>query len=230
MCKRLLLLMIMVLGLSACSHLPEPTEDPSANHIAASNAPSWYYAQFRIPREKQQAPQWAIGTMIAGEIIQPVLKKHRENIQLWRFHRRAGNDKHGHVFSFIFYTDTASAKAIYQSIENQPAFLLLKKHHIEWLGSAGLHTKKKLNIEDTSDPVWPDNLQKSWPSFIMGVSETWLALVIDLASKQQATTTTLQRYEKVQEELNTLWQKQGKHAFFHHINAIFAYQPLMMRF
>jgi len=168
--------------------------------------------------------------MIAGEIIHPVLKKHRDDIKLWRFHRRAGSDKHGHVFSFIFYTDSASAKRIYQAIENQPSFALLNKHRIEWLGTASLQKKNKTRIEDTSDPIWPKNLQKSWPAFIMGVSETWLGLVSDVASKQEPTLPTLKRYEQTQKEISTLWQQQGKHAFFHHINAIFAYQPLLMRF
>ncbi|CAA6823180.1 MAG: Unknown protein [uncultured Thiotrichaceae bacterium] len=198
--------------------------------INDTSTPSWYYAQFRIPRAKEESPKWEIGAMIAGEIIHPALKKHRHDIQLWRFHRRAGADKHGHVFSFIFYTDTTSAKKIYLTIENQATFSLLEKHAIKWLGKPDFQKKSKTNIEDTSDPIWSENLQKTWPAFIMGVSETWLGLVVDLASTQKSDLPTLERYENTQKELTTLWQKQGKHAFFHHINAIFAYQPLLMRF
>ena len=34
-------------------------------------------------------------------------------------------------------------------------------------------------IESTSDTHWSVDLQKNWPSFIMGVSSLWLGLIDD---------------------------------------------------
>lgn len=231
MFNRLFLLMAMLISLNACTSWPRQKSAEAEKPVEVASVKKWFYAQFRIPQIKDKGPQWEVDAMLAGEIIQPVLEKYRTNIALWRFHRRAGQDKHGHVFSFIFYTDTNSAKRIYQAIEDQATFSLIKKHNIEWLGKRDLEqTNKKTDIAATSDTTWPENLQNSWPPFIMGVSDTWLALVVDLEAQQDSDLSTLKRYANTQKEITMLWQKQAKHAFFHHINAIFAYQPLMMRF
>jgi len=34
----------------------------------------------------------------------------------------------------------------------------------------------------------------------------------------------------VQQDLNDIWASQGQHAMLHHLSAIFAYQPLLIKY
>ena len=36
-------------------------------------------------------------------------------------------------------------------------------------------------------------------------------------------------YEQVHATIEQMWQEEGQHAFLHHLNAIFGYEPLMVR-
>ena len=89
------------------------------------------------------------------------------------------------------------------------------------------------NIEDTSDKNWPVSIQKAWPYYIMGVSQMWLDLIVQVADNKMEnnSATSINEiesfYKQVDETITELWQKQGRHAFMHHLNALFGYKPLI---
>ena len=92
---------------------------------------------------------------------------------------------------------------------------------------------KRPNIEDTSDPKWPDSIQNTWPYYITGVSRMWLNLVAEIADKDLEDDPPASQeeidafYRQVEESVTELWQNKGRHAFMHHLNAIFRYEPMI---
>ena len=145
----------------------------------------WWYARFQINWPEKSTSNLYLDTMLAHKIVLPVLKKNRKNIYLWRFHRRAARDNAGHQFSFIFYASPPVARKIYRSITADPFLNQLKqagiivRHTFDDTG-----TVVRPGIEDTSDPNWSVQIQKSWPYFIMGTSQTWLDLIVQYADNK----------------------------------------------
>jgi hypothetical protein len=92
---------------------------------------------------------------------------------------------------------------------------------------------KRAGIEATSDPNWSPILQKAWPYFIMGVSQTWLDLIAryagDGGKKPMTVTEALAFYREIGLQVDATWKKEGGHAFLHHLNAIFGYGPVDLR-
>ena len=90
-----------------------------------------------------------------------------------------------------------------------------------------------IELSATSDKSWTPELQRQWPSFIMGVCATWLGLIEEILpaanTEHETLPEILARYHEANEQITTLWQEQGQHAFFHHTSAIFGYQPLQIR-
>jgi hypothetical protein len=68
----------------------------------------------------------------------------------------------------------------------------------------------------------------------MGVSRTWLGMISQKADelRNESSGATLYAYEKlyrrVEESVDQMWRNDGRHAFFHHLNALFGYQPLVI--
>jgi hypothetical protein len=194
----------------------------------------WWYARFRMKWPENKEPSWHIDLVLAQEVIAPVLHEHRKNIDLWRFHRRAGRDEEGHQFSFIFYAAQKTANKIYMSIGSM---LWLKK-----MTRAGLvqylpeSTEQIIrpNLGDTSDSHWSPLVMKTWPYFIMGVCQMWLNLIGEIIQdrpfmeKALSLKKLLFSYEKINKAMNTIWQEEGGHAFLHHLNAIFGYGPVLV--
>ncbi|MGB5338147.1 MAG: hypothetical protein WBO06_03525, partial [Gammaproteobacteria bacterium] len=191
----------------------------------------WWYARFRMARSKDDPPSWYLGTLLAGEVIAPVFATHYRDIQIWRVHRRAGKDNHGHVFSFIFYSTPDGARRIYKDIAENPVLVRLQEEDkVTWVGFDDVHQVSRPAIEDTSDSHWSLPVQKTWPALIMGASRMWLDLVGELAAAHADETDLERRYQIVQQELNAIWAGQGQHAVLHHLSAIFAYKPLLITY
>ncbi len=188
---------------------------------------NWWYARFLINWPEDKSPNWHIDVLLADKVIRPVLLQNRAQIKLWRFHRRAGR-KWGHIFSFIFYAEPKVAKRIYQDIgENTVLFELLDDGVVERYTTEDLTNLKRPNIEDTSDKHWNKIIQKSWPYYIMGVSEMWLDMIDLLVTFNNEKQEPLQEhYLHIHEAITKLWENEGGHAFLHHLNALFAYQPV----
>ena len=224
---------VLCLTLLAGCATPEPksVDLPRTENSALPDDTGWWYARFRIASEKGKPPLWHIDTLIAGEIIVPVFERHFTAIRIWRVHRRAVDDGFGHVFSFIFYTSQKSAHSIYEDIRVNPVLAQLQAQGLvteTMFDNPANNTRP--DIEDTSDEHWPIVIQQTWPAFIMGASRMWLDLVGTLAAAHAAEKDLIQRYALVEQDIDQLWAVNGQHVFLHHLDAIFGYQPLLIRY
>lgn len=232
------MLLLVAAVLSACSSVPVkkltvgPAAAPSGARVAGKG---WWYARFHMAWPAGAEPLWHVDPFLAHEVVLPALMLGGEKIELWRFHRRAARDASGHQFSFIFYADPATADLVFSSLQSSPSLNALKTAGIVQRDSyddTGKITRP--DIEDTSDPNWSPAIQKSWPYFIMGVSQAWLDW-IDQATAQRmpegqslSWKEALAFYKTLNEEITAAWREEGEHAFLHHLNALFGYEPLVI--
>ena len=192
---------------------------------------AWYAARFRFNWEAGEEPKWYLGTLLGGEVISPLLEQTAQQITYWRVHRRAVRDQTGHVFSFIFYSSEASAAQIYQQLQSNKILLQLQQQRdLLKVSYDPLTTDLHKVIADTSDPVWPAEIRASWPLFMMGASQMWLAQIEMIKQGTPEEKGMAQRYKSIQEQITELWQQQGQHALMHHLSALYAYQPVAIRF
>jgi hypothetical protein len=196
----------------------------------------WWYASFAINWPQGAEPAWYMDLLLAHRVISPVLAAYRSEIMLWRFHRRAARDKAGHQFSFIFYSSRQTARNVYDAIRRNRILMALEMDgSIIRESDDDTNVIKRPNIEDTSDRSWAPVIQKTWPYYIMGVSRMWLNLIADLADNTAGGKTADSPeelkvlYQKVNKSVTELWQREGGHAFLHHLNALFGYEPVIIR-
>jgi hypothetical protein len=194
----------------------------------------WWYASFHINWPQDEDPSLDTDLLIAHRIISPVLNQYKKEILLWRFHRRAARDEAGHRFSFIFYTSAATARKIYAAIGSSPVLDQFQAEGVILrLVLDDTSTIARPGIEATSDRGWSLFLQKAWPYFIMGVSQTWLDLISQYAEDGRPEPLSPAEmkafYQKIDQEVETVWRKEGGHAFLHHLNALFGYGPVNLR-
>ncbi len=223
------------LVLFGCAALgPQPRADVEAPSIlAASDQNGWWQARYRINWPPDSDPYWYVDLYIAHQIVAPVLTRYRSEIVLWRFHRRAVRDDSGHQFSFLFYTTAQTAGKIYTDLRSDRRVQLLKSGgKLLQDDYDDIVRRSKPQIEDTSDPGWTAPVRKSWPYFIMGVSRMWLQLISEIADQTPAVPPPASRetefYQQVQVSMTNLWQTEARHAFLHHLNALFAYEPIIV--
>ncbi|MCU0588151.1 MAG: hypothetical protein MUF52_08335 [Syntrophobacteraceae bacterium] len=227
-------LMLLATG---CGTASPPKPASTVPHPAADQPATmgWWYARFRIPWSQGAEPRWHMDVLLATEILTPVIEAHRDDLALWRFHRRAARDAAGHQLSFIFYASPDVAHHIYGLVRSSPlAADLLATGELLEITCDDVGAVRKPNIEDTSDPQWSPLLQRSWPYFIRGVSELWLTLVTQVVESQPTGSAPkdlgakIDFYRQVNEVVQALWQREGGHALLHHLNAVFQYEPLMV--
>lgn len=208
-----------------------PPQSKLVPQVSSNAGMGWWYAAFEFDWPEGEPPAWHRDVMVAHRIVAPVLQDYRVKIQWWRIHRRAGRDGAGHRFSFIFYTDPETARSIYTAIDSDPDLEAWRQRgsilRVQFDDPSRI---TRPHVEDTSDPAWPELIQKTWPAYIMGVSQMWLDLVIRLAAEHAPDTLEEAPYRNVQEELDRLWAANANHAFLHHLNAIYAYQPFWTRY
>ncbi|WP_428355583.1 hypothetical protein [Methyloprofundus sp.] len=219
--------------LNACTHtvMPVRKSPQSAELIRNDPDKAWYAARLSFNWEQGQVPDWYLGTLIAGEVIAPLLPQYVQQITCWRVHRRAVRDQTGHVFSFIFYSSKASAALIYQQLKENKVLAELQarqriikiSYDLPAVGAPSL-------LADTSDPVWPATMRASWPYFMMGASQMWMVQLQNIKDETTEIDAVEQRYQTIQNKLTEQWQEQGQHALIHHLSALYAYQPVPMRF
>jgi len=221
--------------LSACAYQQPVTTilSPGATRIT-DQAQYWWYVKYKIHWDEDTEPELYIDLLLADAVIEPILNAHRDFIAYWRFHRRANfDDDAGHQFSFIFYSDKKTAQSIYQEINHNEItrkmleMNILQKIHTD---DPGNNTLSAINA--TSDRNWPDILQNAWPAYIMGVSTTWLQLINQEIRDEKPNNDIndlLDRYKQANVTISKLWYEQGQHAFLHHLNAIFGYEPVLIK-
>jgi len=233
--RRLCLFVFAALVLSSCTTVPKmpPTATGPATKIPIKG---WWYARFKILWPDDSKPYWHVDAAIAHRVIRPILQAHANDIELWRFHRRAARDSAGHQFSFIFYASSKSAAKIYGDIRSN--------EFLQWLKDEGWVKKvayddtsviSRPDKGDTSDPNWSKEIKESWPYYIMGASRTWLSTLTQICQEYQEDHPSLtfeqqlQAYKKIYDSLTYLWQEEGGHAFLHHLYALFGYVPVKVR-
>lgn len=226
--------------LAACTPIlqvqPRASYDPKAAPIDIEQPDRyWWQLGFRLTWPEEEQPDFSRHLLIAEQLLLPAIVAHQAQLPLWRFHRRAGRGETGHQFSLIFYSDEVTAAQFDDEIESDPL--------TQWLIDRKLIEKVRFNqrspeelgrLELTSDSSWPIEIQRSWPYFIMGSSQAWLMLVQELSAESALSgdvdyPSLLQHYAEVDERLNAQWRENGQHAYLHHLNAIFGYQPLIIR-
>ena len=231
-------LVILMLTLSACTRIVTvrtPTDDVATESMAAiDTGASWWSITFRMGWDPTQAPDWYLDALLADQVCAPALEELRSRIALWRFHRRAVPDDVGHQLSLMVYSDSVTADALYAHIRQSSV--------LQWLESEGQITQITIArverpelppIARTSDATWPPEIQASWPWFIMGVSQTWLSLIREVTTEQPMEDPSpdglLDYYRGVDDRVTVLWRDYGQHVYLHHLNALFGYQPLVIR-
>jgi hypothetical protein len=229
----ILLLLVVITGCSSLGHVQTREIKPlSPAALPAGNG--WWYARFRINWPPETDAIWYMDLYLAHQVILPLLQAHQSDIQLWRFHRRSARDGAGRQFSFIFYASPQTARNIFQTLQTDPMVSDMKSTGV--IDDVVCDDPAKLirpNIEDTSDKNWPVSIQKTWPYYIMGVSQMWLNLIAQVAddNMKSGSPSSIKEietfYKQVDETMTDLWQKQGRHAFMHHLNALFGYKPLI---
>jgi len=188
--------------------------------------PRWWYLRFRLQRNAAGEVDSYLDALLADQVLAPVIGQHEALIELWRFHRRWPRDATGHQFSFIVFTTAPVAQAMVQQVERHPL--------LEDLQGSGQLVEFRVDPTGpgkagdpavTSDPAWPPEIQREWPKFIMGASRMWLGMVQSAAAEHSGLPLH-ERYRAVEETLTRLWFKEANHAFFHHLSALFGYQPV----
>ncbi len=195
----------------------------------------WWYARFRMDWPQDKDPAWYMDLILAHRVILPVLDQYKKEIPLWRFHRRALRDTAGHQFSFIFYTSRKTAQEIYDAIRSSRLLdELIAAHLVVETIYDDTTADLRSDLGATSDPHWSPEIKRTWPFYIMGVSRMWVSL-IDEVSKETIKERDLSNlddlqedYRKVNDVIEEQWRQEGRHAFLHHLNAIFGYEPLVV--
>lgn len=193
----------------------------------------WWYVRFQMEWPENEDPRWHTDLILAHKVLTPVIAQYKEAIGLWRFHRRALRDQAGHQFAFIFYSSPQIARQIFDQLNSDPFLeemkaggILIQAHYDDTTFVARPH------LEDTSDRRWSLPVQRSWPYYIMGVSQMWLHMISEIVELHPSEVRLyslqdyLAFYKKVEESVTAAWKKEGRHAYLHHLNAIFGYEPL----
>lgn len=237
---RMLLVFAVALTLGGCAARMDRTDnlislEQLGRASEAEKETYWWYARFRIAWPEGQPVNSSVSLLLAHAVIGPVLEEHSESLPRWRFHRRAVRDTGGHQFSFIFYSDSETAERIFETFNTNSI--------LDKAISAGLvdsvimddpDNPSRPRPGDTSDGRWSVTLQEHWPAYIMGVSALWLGLIDDQISDASLSDDAdievlLDAYTRAGERINEIWYREGQHALLHHLNALFGYEPLLIR-
>ncbi|GAG92741.1 unnamed protein product [marine sediment metagenome] len=197
----------------------------------------WYGFNFKINWPDNQDPKVWIDIFIIGTIVRDVISKKKSEIDLWRIHRRWPSDEHRHEVTFDCFADKETATSIEKLIRESETFKILQANNLlagdlkKVTGGSNIHDI----ADDDSTRDWSEELKESWPYYINGCSEMFLFLIESLKgrSKTDVDEKNISEIESFYTELNNriseIWQRHGSHAFFHHINAIFGYEPLLAK-
>ena len=226
---------ILLAGLSACANLPQGTTTvPVAGVTPEIKVDQyWWYCRFKVNWPEDAEPGMVVDLMLAHAVVGPVLQLHRQGIPYWRFHRRAVRDDAGHQFSFIFYSDRGTATAVMTDMRNSALLQqALSNKVLDRISVDDPDDPARPGLKDTSDPNWSIEIQRNWPAYIMGVSTAWLGLIDDVMRDARASTDLqelIQQYHQAHAKITAMWNREGQHAFIHHLSAIFGYEPLLIQ-
>jgi hypothetical protein len=209
---------------------PAPAAPPVIDPSGAERG--WWAVRFRFDWPQEAEPQWHLDPLVAHRVAGPVLERHRQEIPLWRFHRRAARDAAGHQFSLIFFADRRTAGRVNAEVLGDPMVQAAKTAgRLAAVVCDDPAVVLKPGVGDTSDPAWSPPLRDAWPYFLMGASRTWLELITRLAGaapEPEGFAAAEERYLRLNSAVSAIWQREGRHAFLHHLNAVFGYEPVLI--
>jgi hypothetical protein len=236
-----ILLLLQITFLGGCA--TQPTAKPAMKADSwpdveqRSDDMGWWFVQFIKQWPEGDPAPFHYDVMLAEQVIRPTLARHHDKIALWRFHRRAGRDAAGSKFSFIFYANAQDARTITEQITADSLVTgLADNGFIEKIWIDDFTQINRPNVSDTSDAEWPTEIQNSWPYFIMGVSQSWLALIHEFTTQQPLDVSSasveeiIEYYAGVTVDLDQYWKANGGHAYIHHLSGLFGYRPVEVRF
>jgi hypothetical protein len=227
------LLLAVIAGCSSLGQVQTPEIRPLKS-LALPTGNGWWFARYRLHWPPDTQPVWNMDLYLAHQVILPQLEQNRPDIHLWRFHRRAARDPGGRQFSFIFYSSPQTAQRIFNALKSDASVKNLKLAGVLDEDVYDDPTKiTKPNIEDTGDKNWPTSIQKGWPFYMMGASQMWLNMIAEIAAENltgdpPSSIAEIETfYQQVSDTIKAVWQNEGRHAFMHHLNALFEYEPLI---
>ena len=236
----LTVLLVCVITVSGCVTPGKRTVEPVSRPAVFATEPAeglrWRQIGFKFAWPEKVGPAWHLDLLVAHRVVAPVLEHQRKAISLWRFHRRAARDATGHRFSLLVYVDDRTSDEVFTALQTAPDVRDLQSSgKLISLSMEAIGTNGGRSIEATSDPRWSIEVQKSWPWFIMGVSRMWLTLADEKARLSSALTGSvglearIDFYADLNQRISRTWEQEGAHALLHHLNAIFGYEPLIIR-
>ena len=234
--------------LSACAQQPVFQLNQSASNLFENTdqqtSQQWYKLVVTWHWPQGQKIDWSLDGLLAHQVLGPWLVDSelddlRDAPKLWRFHRRAAREG-GHRFRLLMLATPEQAKSLEIWLATQPVWHEMQQQGLIEAASLSALSQNGLPLLAVgADPIWPEDLQQQWQFYIHGVSRMWLGLLGSRVQQQLLEDDSgsvaeldldqlLALYKKVQDSMTMLWQEQGKHALLHHLNAIFAYQPLVI--
>jgi len=231
-----LILMLAIAAVAAgCASTAGPTGPASVSAQppeSLAGETGWWSVRFRMDRPSGNT-RWEKDLLIAHRIIAPLILAYRDEIELWRFHRRSAADERGHQFSFLFFAPAETAANINHRVQADPlANQLLASRIVTAVLTDSVRQNARPAVGDTSDSNWSTVMQDAWPYYMMGVSRMWLEMIDRFAQEtgfDDAPTAEnlLAHYESVSEAVTRVWQSESQHALLHHLNAIFGYEAMI---
>lgn len=182
---------------------------------------NWIQYKFRF-NDDPLDPDWWMDLFLIDTAFRDIIEKHKP--ELWRFHRRSGKDSVGHQLSLLCYVDKKMAAKIQIELAYHKSVNLLAEYkHIK---SDSIEVMEP-GIEKTSDAMWSESMQKSWPYFACGTCQMILGLIeneYDWKYKHAE-----EYYINLSDELEDIFTSNAAHAFIHHLSALFGYAPIKLR-
>ena len=235
--EKKVILIVILMGVLMCGC---GTSSKSIDKLSNHNVPPadqvldnvyWWRCNFKNVWPVNERPDFVIDLLLAHAVVSPILVEHIKDIPYWRFHRRAARDQAGHQFSLLFYSKPEVASAVFAEISRSEMLIRANAANlVEKVTMDNPEHPGSSEIEATSDSHWSLDLQKNWPSFIMGVSSLWLGLIEDSFQESPEefadTHKLLEKYREIDAQIAEIWKKEGQHALLHHLNAVFGYKPL----
>ncbi len=189
----------------------------------------WHFINFKIKWNKKFPINFFIDLLIIDLLISPTIEKFKPKLILWRLHRSATEG--GHILRFIFYTTPEVSKNILENIEANKLYAFIKENYLEDL----IKQEGSQKIEGAGDGNWPQEINKSWPYYIMGVSNMFIKLVEEVKEgitdqpKENNKEELEIYYKEVEKKIDEIWLNHGCHAFIHHLSAIIGYKPVILQ-
>lgn len=157
--------------------------------------------------------------IIINRIFRPIIREKLTDIKYdhWRFHSRSdGTDANVKI---IIYTDATNWDKLIRlddkKLNGLPEDFPLKIAFTDCKDQG--ETERSKEIGGSSTPDWPKPSQDTFPSYIQGVCECYISLI------EQIDATII--YAQVK----SVWINYGWHAFYHHLGAIFQYEPTLFQ-